>query len=132
MEFIHIDGDPKPKVMYTPYIYSEITDCSFYYVIKDPKGYKIKYKDKKEVGNLRDPDRIEPFMKEVGRIWKENVPDWRFGQFIENVFTQMEYNYWMLEEPRMLEEIENVFKKGGSGRKLQQKKKTRKKGFNKE
>ena len=34
---------------------------------------------------MRNPDRIEPFMQLVAKVWKEKCPDWRFGQFIMNV-----------------------------------------------
>ena len=27
---------------------------------------------------MRDPDRIEPFMNILTKVWKENCPDWRF------------------------------------------------------
>lgn len=33
---------------------------------------------------MRDINRIEPFLKEVGEIWKERFPDWRFGQLMYN------------------------------------------------
>lgn len=34
MEFINIENDPEPVVMYKPYIYKEITDCTKFYIIK--------------------------------------------------------------------------------------------------
>jgi len=37
---------------------------------------------------MRDPDRIYPFLAELGKIWMR-VPDWRFGQLISNVFGAM-------------------------------------------
>lgn len=38
---------------------------------------------------MRDPKRIDKFCDEFGRIWKDNVPDWRFGQLISN------FEYWL-------------------------------------
>ena len=38
---------------------------------------------------MRDPKRINKFCDEFGRIWKDNVPDWRFGQLISN------FEYWL-------------------------------------
>ena len=35
---------------------------------------------------MRDINRIEPFMNELVEIW-HTVPDWRFGQLIENFKT---------------------------------------------
>lgn len=39
---------------------------------------------------MRDPNRIEPFMDELGKIWKENCPDWRFGQLMSNAARVMQ------------------------------------------
>lgn len=58
---------------------------------------------------MRDPNRIEPFLHDLGVIWKYCAPDWRFGQVIENVFGDMRYIPFMLEEDRMLEEMEKYF-----------------------
>ena len=33
---------------------------------------------------MRDIDRIDKFLEEIGKIWKD-FPDWRFGQLIENL-----------------------------------------------
>jgi len=33
---------------------------------------------------MRDLDRIEPFLKEFGEIWKEEFPDWRYLQLMSN------------------------------------------------
>ena len=38
---------------------------------------------------MRDPKRIDKFCDEFGSIWKDNVPDWRFGQLISN------FEYWL-------------------------------------
>lgn len=127
-EFVTVDGNPRPVVMYEPFIFSEIKPFSLGYIITTPKGSKVIYdeeaiKHSKESsiyggdGIVRDPNRILPFMEELGKIWRDNVPDWRFSQLIENVFGQMDYVPWMLEEPRMLEEFHNFFEeKNGSGR----------------
>lgn len=33
---------------------------------------------------MRDVERIDPFLTEIGSIWKEYFPDWRFGQLMYN------------------------------------------------
>ena len=38
---------------------------------------------------MRDINRITPFLEEVGQIWKEKFPDWRFGQLMYNFFTAL-------------------------------------------
>ncbi len=61
---------------------------------------------------MRPKERIEPFMVELGAIWKENVPDWRFGQFIENIFIILRIrgiDPFLLEDDEFLEEIKKLF-----------------------
>ena len=59
---------------------------------------------------MRDPNRIKPFMEDITTIWLNCCPDWRFGQILENVFGEMDYVPFMLEEDRMIEEFEKYFK----------------------
>lgn len=61
---------------------------------------------------MRDKNRIEPFMEELGDIWKENVPDWRFGQFIDNIFAVLRdegKDPFMMEDDDILKAIKNMF-----------------------
>ena len=52
---------------------------------------------------MRDINRIEPFMNELTEIWY-TVPDWRFGQLIENFkkFAKVE-DLFYIEDDKMLE-----------------------------
>lgn len=59
---------------------------------------------------MRNPERIEPFLDMVKKVWIEKCPDWRFGQFITNIFDAIGPVAFYLEEPEMLEAIENYFK----------------------
>ena len=34
--------------------------------------------------NIRNPERIDEFTKELNRIWKTYFLDWRFGQLMMN------------------------------------------------
>ena len=54
---------------------------------------------------MRDINRIEPFMNELTEIWR-TVPDWRFGQLIENFKTceQIDDLFYM-EDSEMLEKL---------------------------
>ena len=36
---------------------------------------------------MRDPNRIAPFLTEIGEVWRESFPDWRFGQLMFNFFS---------------------------------------------
>lgn len=33
---------------------------------------------------MRNPNRIEPFLAEIAKLWHK-VPDWRFGQLLCNI-----------------------------------------------
>lgn len=57
----------------------------------------------------RDINRIEPFMQELTKIWKEQCPNWRFGQLIENVLNSFETDPWFMEEDEMLKRIKKYF-----------------------
>ncbi|MDV3428230.1 MAG: hypothetical protein LIR50_14630 [Bacillota bacterium] len=59
---------------------------------------------------MRDINRITPFLEEIGTIWKEEVPDWRFGQLMYNFFCQYgDPFYW--EEDKFLEMLNEYFKR---------------------
>lgn len=58
---------------------------------------------------MRNPNRIDEFMQRLHYIWKNECPDWRFGQFICNVFNQLDFDPFMLEDEQMLYEIERFF-----------------------
>ena len=58
---------------------------------------------------MRKIDRIEPFMLELAKIWKENCPDWRFGQLMSNVINSFEIDPFFIEEDNMLERFKKYF-----------------------
>lgn len=60
---------------------------------------------------MRDIDRIDKFCNDLAEIWKNNVPDWRFGQFMMNVLNSFKTDPWFLEEDEMIEKIRNYFNK---------------------
>lgn len=37
---------------------------------------------------MRNPDRIDEFCERLAKAWK-NFPDWRFGQLMVNVLSEM-------------------------------------------
>ena len=55
---------------------------------------------------MRDPNRIDPFLERLGKVWKQ-VPDWRFTQLIENVFDSIDGMTFFMED----EELINIFEK---------------------
>lgn len=60
---------------------------------------------------MRNPDRIDIFLQKLGKIWKENCPDWRFGQLMVNVLNSMQKDPFFPEEDEMIEYFENYFNK---------------------
>lgn len=61
---------------------------------------------------MRDPNRIEPFMKALGQIWKENCPDWRFGQLMFNVQRVLQSHgtdIFYMEDDKLLEYFREWF-----------------------
>lgn len=58
---------------------------------------------------MRDPNRITDFMQRLHDIWITECPDWRFGQFICNVFNQLDFDPFLLEDNQMMYEIERFF-----------------------
>ena len=61
------------------------------------------------VNGVRKIQRIEPFMKELTKIWKEKCPDWRFGQLISNVLNSFDIDPFFIEEDEMLERFKKYF-----------------------
>lgn len=68
---------------------------------------------------MRKRERIQPFMEKIGKLWEENVPDWRFGQLIVNVLGSFDIDPWFLEEDDMLVRFEKYFEKEKEGVKIQ-------------
>lgn len=60
---------------------------------------------------MRDPKRIKPFLEEIGKLWEEECPDWRFGQLIVNVFGTLKQDPFFPEEDKMLEYFKKFFRK---------------------
>lgn len=58
---------------------------------------------------MRNIERIEPFMKEITKIWKEKCPDWRFGQFMVNVLGDLDRDPFFPEEDEMLKLFKKYF-----------------------
>ncbi len=58
---------------------------------------------------MRKIERIDEFCQELAKIWKENCPDWRFGQLMVNVLNSMSKDPFFPEEEEMLEYFRNYF-----------------------
>ena len=59
---------------------------------------------------MRDPERIDKFLAELGKRWKE-VPDWRFGQLMTNI--KFERDPFFMEEDEFLAAVDKTFKELG-------------------
>lgn len=58
---------------------------------------------------MRKVERIDEFCQELAKIWKENCPDWRFGQLMVNVLSSIPKDPFFPEEEEMLEYFRNYF-----------------------
>ena len=58
---------------------------------------------------MRDPKRISQMMNLIQRSW-ETVPDWRFGQLIENLSRYIGVDdLFYIEDDKMMEVIAEFF-----------------------
>ena len=58
---------------------------------------------------MRDSERIDKFCAELAKQWHK-VPDWRFGQFISNVFGTYQGDIFFPEDDEMMTYIKHYFK----------------------
>lgn len=62
---------------------------------------------------MRNPNRIKIFCDQLAEIWKDNCPDWRFGQLICNVFGSFDIDPFFPEEEQMIKMIRAYFEPKG-------------------
>lgn len=63
---------------------------------------------------MRDPKRISQMLELIQRGWEEMVPDWRFGQLIENLKRHIDADdLFYIEDDKMMEVIAKFFWLGG-------------------
>lgn len=59
---------------------------------------------------MRDPKRISQMLELIQRGWEEMVPDWRFGQLIENLNRYIGVDdLFYIEDDKMAELIAEFF-----------------------
>ncbi len=58
---------------------------------------------------MRNPKRIRPFLEELEKLWNR-VPDWRFGQLVENVYynSRSRTDQFYIEDDQFLEMIRDM------------------------
>lgn len=58
---------------------------------------------------MRNSNRIKPFLETIEKCW-EQVPDWRFGQLIENLKRRLDIeDLFYIEDKELEEAIKNIF-----------------------
>lgn len=62
---------------------------------------------------MRNPNRLDAFYDEFGKLHKEHFPDWRFGQLIINFFSTFNSDPWFYEEDKMMELFRSFCKNNG-------------------
>ena len=59
---------------------------------------------------MRDPKRISQMLELIQRGWEEMVPDWRFGQLIENLSRYIGVDdLFYIEDDKMADMIAEFF-----------------------
>lgn len=58
---------------------------------------------------MRKVERIDVFCNELAKIWKENCPDWRFGQLMVNVLNSLPRDPFFYEEDEMIKVFQDFF-----------------------
>lgn len=58
---------------------------------------------------MRNIERINPFLEKLGKIWKEQCPDWRFGQLMSNVLNSFDRDPFFIEEDEMIKKFKEYF-----------------------
>ena len=58
---------------------------------------------------MRDANRIEPTLSRIAELWKNNVPDWRFGQLLYN-FLAVYGDPFYLEDDDFIVALEAFFR----------------------
>lgn len=59
---------------------------------------------------MRDPDRIDTLLKELGTLWKQYCPDLRFMQLIDNFQRFSIRDCFYMEDDEFLENISTYIK----------------------
>lgn len=58
---------------------------------------------------MRDPKRLDKFYRELNKIHQQYCPDWRYFQFMSNVWgwiqSEKKVDPWFLEEDKAIEYI---------------------------
>ena len=61
--------------------------------------------------DMRNPDRIEPCCERLAQIWKR-VPDWRLGQLLLNLFSEIEdADIFYMEDDKLLNKLDAILTK---------------------
>lgn len=57
---------------------------------------------------MRDINRIEPTLKEIGKIWKQ-FPDLRLGQLLENISLEYNSSLFFMEDEDLLRKLKGFY-----------------------
>lgn len=65
---------------------------------------------------MRDANRIDPMMMRIAQVWKENFPDWRFMQMINNFQSWLGSDGYYLEDERFEKKLAEFILQFGAPR----------------
>lgn len=73
------------------------------------KNYiRIIDRQKDGVNKMRDIKRIEPFLKDIEKVWKK-YPDLRFMQMINNVMANYKSDLFFIEEEDFIKMLKGYY-----------------------
>lgn len=73
------------------------------------KNYiRIIDRQKDGVNKMRDIKRIEPFLKDIEKVWKKH-PDLRFMQMINNVMASYRSDLFFIEEEDFIKMLKGYY-----------------------
>lgn len=62
---------------------------------------------------MRPVKRIDEFCDTLKELWRDRMPDWRFGQFMSNflgwAWAKVQQDIFFIEDGEMLELLKNYF-----------------------
>ena len=54
---------------------------------------------------MRDINRIQPLLTDLGNVWEQCFPDWRFMQVITNFQSWLGSDGFYIEDDKLIEEF---------------------------
>ena len=54
---------------------------------------------------MRDINRIQPLLTDLGNVWEQCFPDWRFMQVVNNFQSWLQNDGFCIEDDKLIEKF---------------------------